>query len=74
MRTRTALQQRVLIFGWPTTGGVWVLRFEDEDAVPRDLGRLALALNMDEKVRVMRQYGARYYGDPDSVSELRAEL
>lgn len=68
-------ERRVLIFGWPTNGvGVWVLRFGSENEVPRDFGRVRLAENMDERVWMMRDYGALFYEDAGEVEELREGL
>ena len=75
VRQKTELEKRVLVFGWPSEGlGVWVLRFEDEMEVPRDFGRLSLAVDMDERVRVMKEYGAVFYKDADGIEELRDAL
>lgn len=72
MRERIGLERRVLVFGWPTDGvGVWVLRFGDQMEVPRDFGRLELAVSMDERVQVMKEYGALFYEDPRLVEELK---
>lgn len=71
LRGKTELESRQLVFGWPTNGkGVWVLRYENERAVPRDFGKVSLAVDMDERCRVMREYGARFY-DPEGVEELK---
>ena len=71
-RERIGLEKRVLVFGWPTDGvGVWVLRFGDQREVPRDFGRAFMAVSMDERVRVMKEYGALFYEDPRLVEELR---
>ena len=75
LQDRTEAQARRLVFGWPMSGhGVWVLRYENEGALPRDFGRITLALDMDERCRVMREYGARFYHDPGRVEELKGWL
>ena len=75
MRERTELEKRVLVFGWPTDGvGVWVLRFGSEREVPRDFGRVTLAVSMDERVQMMREYGAVFYEDVEGLKELREGL
>lgn len=72
LRERIGLEMRVLVFGWPTDGvGVWVLRFGSERELPRDFGRVGLAVNMDERIRVMKEYGALYYDDAGLVEELK---
>lgn len=50
--------------------GVWVLRFESARQMPRDFGRLSLALNMEEKIQMMREYGATFFEDIAQVEEL----
>lgn len=51
--------------------GCWVLRFGDQTDVPRDFGRVGLAVSRDERVEVMKEYGALFYEDPRLVEELR---
>lgn len=71
VRERTELEKRVLVFGWPSDGvGVWVLRFASEREVPRDFGRVGMAISMDERVKVMKEYGAVFYEDTNEVDEL----
>lgn len=75
VRERTEMEKRVLVFGWPTDGmGVWVLRFRSEREVPRDFGRVGLAVSMDEKVQVMKEYGAVFYEDAGGLEELGEDL
>lgn len=73
-RERIGLERRLLVFGWPTEVG-WgvgaaVLRFGSEKEVPRDFGRLGLAVSMDEMVQVMRGYGCVFYEDAAGMEEL----
>ena len=47
IREITEEEKKVLVLGWPTDGiGVWVLRFESVEQVPRDFGRLSLAIDI----------------------------
>jgi hypothetical protein len=70
MRERTALESRHLIFGWPTNGeGVWFLKYDNEREVPKDFGKVSMAINMDERCRVMKDYGATFYADPEALKE-----
>ncbi|KAL8707360.1 MAG: hypothetical protein Q9225_007767 [Loekoesia sp. 1 TL-2023] len=72
IRERTALESRQLIFGWPTNGeGVWFLRYDNVRELPEDFGKVYMAVDMDERCRVMKQYGATFYADPETVDELR---
>nr|OQO31640.1 hypothetical protein B0A51_01130 [Rachicladosporium sp. CCFEE 5018] len=71
-RESTEEEEKVVVYGWPTEGaGVWVLRYEGEDSVPDDFGRLRLALSMEERIAMMREYGAEFTEDASRVPELR---
>ena len=73
VRDGTELEKRVLMFGWPSDRvGVRVLRFASEREVLSDLGRLGMSITMDERVEVMREYGAVFYENTDEVDELSA--
>lgn len=74
-RQRTELIRRQFIFGWPMNGeGVWFLRYDNQRDVPDDFGRVSMAIDMDERCRIMKQYGATFYADPETVNELTHEL
>ncbi|KAF7164132.1 hypothetical protein CNMCM5623_008822 [Aspergillus felis] len=71
MREITEEEEKVLVFGWPADGvGVWVLRFASARQLPRDFGRMRLAMNMEEKIQMMREYGATFVEDITQVEEL----
>ncbi|KAB8209947.1 hypothetical protein BDV34DRAFT_187593 [Aspergillus parasiticus] len=71
MREMTKEEEKILVFGWPTDGvGVWVLRFESIEQLPEDFGRISLAMNMEEKIQIMREYGATFVEDITQVEEL----
>ncbi|OCK73048.1 hypothetical protein K432DRAFT_387575 [Lepidopterella palustris CBS 459.81] len=71
LREITEEEEKVLVFGWPTDGaGVWVLRFGSAGQVPRDFGRMSLAMNMEEKIQMMKEYGAAFVEDVTQVEEL----
>ena len=71
-REMTEEEEKVLVFGWPTDGvGVWVLRYESDRQLPKDFGRMSLAMNMEEKIQMMREYGAAFVEDVTQVEELR---
>lgn len=36
MRDATELESREMVFAWPTSGGAWVLRFDQRKKLPRD--------------------------------------
>ena len=66
----TEQQEAVTVFGWPEGGGVFVLRFKNEAALPKDFGRMRMCLNMEERCQVMKEYDANFYVDPKYVEEL----
>ena len=70
-REPTEEEEKVMVYGWPTNGvGVWVLRFKNTEQLPRDFGRINLALNMEEKIQIMREFGATFVEDVMQVEEL----
>jgi hypothetical protein len=70
LREMTQEEEKVVEFGWPTDGGVWVLRFASAEQLPRDFGRMRLVMNMEEKIQIMREYGAIFVEDVMQVEEL----
>lgn len=72
VRERTEKEKRVLVFGWPSDGvGVWLLRYGSEREMPLEFGRVLMAVNKDERVQIMKEYGAVFY---DDVGELKEQL
>lgn len=51
---------------------MWVLRFKNdfEYRVPNEYGRLNFALTMEERIEVMRVFGAEFVQDLSQVREL----
>ncbi len=71
-REMTEEEEKFLVFGWPTDRmGVWVLRYESDRQLPKDFERMSLAMNMEEKIQMMREYGATLVEDITQVEELR---
>lgn len=71
MREPTEEERKVMVFGWPTDGvGVWVLRYNSAREMPKDFGRISLAMNMEEKIQMMKEYGATFVEDVTQVEEL----
>lgn len=71
-RDLTEEESKVVVFGWPAEGaGVWVLRYDSERDDPDDFGRLRLALTMEERIAMMREYGAEFVEDVSQVPDLR---
>lgn len=61
-----------MVFGWPDSGGsdgseaergVWVLRYASDKEVPGDFGRLKFVVSSEEKIEVMREFGAIFVED-----------
>jgi hypothetical protein len=74
MREMTEEEEKVMVFGWPADGvGVWVLRYRNAGQVPKDFGRMSMAMNMEEKIQIMREYGATFVEDITQVEELCEE-
>lgn len=57
MRERSSVESYEMVFGWPSTGGVWVLRLDDREKLPKDCGKVHMALTMDERCWVIEEYG-----------------
>ena len=72
IRSMKEEEERRVVFGRPTDGvGVWVLRFESARQRPRDFGKTSFAMNMEEKIQIMREYGTTFVEDVTQVEELR---
>ncbi len=71
LREITEEEEKVMVYGWPTDGvGVWVLRYASANQIPRDFGRVRFAMNMDERIQIMKEYGATFFEDVTQVKEL----
>ena len=70
MRERSPVESSEIVSGWPSTGGVWVLRLDDREKLPKDFGKIHMALTMDERCRVIESYGGTFYLNPEDVSQL----
>lgn len=70
-REITEEEEKVMVYGWPTDRvGVWVLRYKSAGEIPRDFGRMSFAMNMDERIQIMKEYGATFFEDVTQVKEL----
>ncbi|KAL4983332.1 hypothetical protein BDW68DRAFT_169177 [Aspergillus falconensis] len=75
LRESTEEEQKVMVYGWPADGvGVWVLRFASAAELPRDFGRVSFAMDMEEKIQIMKEYGAVFVEDVTQVKELAGVL
>ncbi|KAL4733531.1 hypothetical protein BDV11DRAFT_199837 [Aspergillus similis] len=71
LRESTEEEQKVMVYGWPADGvGVWVLRFASAAELPRDFGRVSFAMDMEEKIQIMKEYGAVFVEDVTQGKEL----
>ncbi|PYI28477.1 hypothetical protein BP00DRAFT_428343 [Aspergillus indologenus CBS 114.80] len=71
LREMTEEEEKVIVYGWPADGvGVWVLRFASANELPDDFGRMSLVMNMEEKIQIMKEYGAMFVEDVSQVEEL----
>lgn len=67
-----ARAERIVTFGWPSdNSGVWVLRFKKRVRMPTDYGKMHFASNMEEKIELMKEFGAEFVEDPSQVEELQ---
>jgi hypothetical protein len=47
-------------------GGVWVVEWNEEDEVSKRMGRLRMALSMEERRKIMEKYlKAKYHKVPE---------
>jgi hypothetical protein len=70
LREITEEEEKVMVYGWPTDGvGVWVLRYGSASQMPLDFGRMSFAMNMDERIQIMKEYGAMFFEDVTQVKE-----
>ncbi|RAH53437.1 hypothetical protein BO85DRAFT_504052 [Aspergillus piperis CBS 112811] len=70
-RDITEEEEKVMVYGWLINGvGVWVLRYRSTSQISRDFGRMSFAMNMDERIQIMKEYGATFFEDVTQVKEL----
>lgn len=63
--------RKFVTFEWPAIDvGVWVLRFEHVRCRPGDSKRMDFALDMEERIMVMQEFGADFVEDAETVKEL----
>lgn len=55
----------MVIAAWPQVGqGVWVVNMHRVEASTQGIARLWNASNMDERCKVVKKPGGRFYNDP----------
>ena len=48
---------------------MWVLRYDNEREVPKDFGRISMAVDMDERCHIMKEYGVTFHADTEAMKE-----
>ena len=65
-------EMRELWVGWPKSGGVLISEFQShigEIKIPEDIGRLRMALTMEERCELLKtKFGAVYYENPQEYT------
>ncbi|KAI8260729.1 hypothetical protein K4K58_001804 [Colletotrichum sp. SAR11_239] len=64
------LQDPVIIAGWPANGGVWVLTKPRIEAIRMGTGVIKLAKDMEERCRLIKEFGGAFYEDPEECPDL----
>lgn len=71
-----------MTFGWPADSvGVWIVRLSSDMAdrkmlpddyrkLPTDYGKMKFAISVEERIGVMREFGAKFVEDLSLVKEL----
>jgi hypothetical protein len=70
-----------VLTAWPSDGkGVWVLKYDREEwsrggnmKKANLAGRLTWARDMGERMALIREFGGRYFEDPDDCDDLRMD-
>jgi len=65
---------QILLTGWPSQGGAWVLKMTWLDAADRGVGMIRNALNMEEWCRSIEQLGGTFYPDPKDALTSTCQL
>ncbi|KAH8811546.1 hypothetical protein F5884DRAFT_854887 [Xylogone sp. PMI_703] len=63
----------ILIVGWSTGEGVWVLKRTSFEAKTSGVGRIHNALNMEERCHFIERLGGKFYQDPKDCPDLDLE-
>jgi hypothetical protein len=67
-----ARAERSVVFGWPADGvGVWISRYRQKADRPAAFSMVDFAINMEERIEVMKRFGAEFVEDPELVKELQ---
>jgi hypothetical protein len=74
MRYMSASEKEVLLLGWPSTGGVWVVRLDNRTVPWKGSNLTKLASTMDERCEALKQNGATFYKDPNDCDHVKGLL
>jgi hypothetical protein len=74
MRYMSAIEKEVLLLGWPSTGGVWVVRLENRTVPWEESNLTRLAPTMDERCEALKQNGATFDKDPKDCDYVKSLL
>jgi len=61
----------VLIYGWPESGGVWLLKTTNSKAGEVGIGRVGNVVSMKERCDVLQRLGAQFYADRKDCPDLK---
>jgi hypothetical protein len=60
--------------GYPSTGGIWVLKVLSGDSGPDDFAKIIMAFTMDERCAVLKEMGATFYPNVDDCPDIAKSL
>lgn len=60
--------------GYPSTGGVWVLKVPSGEFEPDDFGKVVMAFTMNERCAALEEMGATFYANVDECPDVAKSL
>lgn len=63
-----------LFVGYPSTGGLWLLKVPNGEFGPDEFGRVVLAFTMDERCAALKHLGATFYPTVDACPDIAKSL
>ncbi|KAK3176386.1 hypothetical protein OEA41_007709 [Lepraria neglecta] len=60
--------------GYPSTGGVWVLKVPSGEFEPDDFGKVVMVFTMDEHCAALEEMGATFYAIVDECPDVAKSL
>jgi len=61
------------LFGWPASGGVWVLKLRSEEEW-KEYNQLPITGDMEIHCSNLKKFGANFYNDPNDSEDARQAL